>query len=469
MSSVEALAEAEPENPYIAQLSGAFSELTRQVFRETALSTARRCDGRDFDQIRPTSCSVGLHGPLHGSALFQRGQTQVLTSVTFDSPDAAFRGDAVSRSLGLSQQAKAFMLHYEFPPYATNEIATGNKSRRRELGHGALAEKGLRAIVPPDHPFTIRLSAEVLESNGSSSMASICGGSLALLHAGVPIKRPAAGVAMGLFSSTDDPDASAVLTDISGIEDYFGDMDFKIGGTRNGLTALQLDLKIPGLAPALFNQALEKASLAHATFLDIMGEVISSPRDTSDSETMPVTSALSVPAGRVAQVLGVGGANLKRLTAETGVQVSSVGDGSFQLFAPNAAAMEEAQERLASLMEDSEPELEFGAIYTGTIVELRESGVMLRIGGSRARPHFIHNSQLDSRKVAHPSALGLSKGSELSVKCFGREPVSGRLRLSRKALLSIAPPSISRAPAPTSSADAKANPANPWASMPKRD
>lgn len=195
---------------------------------------------------------MDVYKPLHGSAIFQRGQTQVLCTVTFDSLESAFRGDPISQLVGDSSKDKRFLLQYEFPPYATNEISTGRGQNRRELGHGALAEKGLRPLIPKDFPFTIRLTSEVLESNGSSSMASVCGGSLALMDAGVPIREPCAGVAMGLITSFEDANGSSlptikdhrVLTDISGIEDYLGDMDFKIAGTKKGFTAMQLDLKV---------------------------------------------------------------------------------------------------------------------------------------------------------------------------------------------------------------------------------
>ena len=232
----------------------AFSHLSRTLIAEKAIHEEKRVDGRHLKDIRPIGCQVDLHDPLHGSALFQRGQTQVMCTVALDSLESALKSDTVSTLMG-GVKEKNFFLHYEFPPYATNEIGRMGPTNRREMGHGALAEKSLKPIIPSDYPFTIRLTSEVLESNGSSSMASVCGGSLALMDAGVPISTPAAGIAVGLVTQNNiENDAHGfeigqhkVLVDILGMEDYLGDMDFKIAGTRNGITALQADIKLPGL------------------------------------------------------------------------------------------------------------------------------------------------------------------------------------------------------------------------------
>nr|KAG5700715.1 hypothetical protein BaRGS_029080 [Batillaria attramentaria] len=331
---------------------------------------------------------------------------------------------------------KNFMLHYEFPPYATNETGRPGAVGRREFGHGALAEKGLRAVVPSDCPFTIRLTSEVLESNGSSSMASVCGGSLALMDAGVKVTAPAAGVAVGLVTrtdrSTDEITEYKVLTDLLGIEDYMGDMDFKMAGTRAGVTALQVDFKLPGVPLEIVNKALEQGFAAKNDILDIMDQTISKPRE-GVKACGPVIETLEIKPQDRSKFFGVGGRNLRKLRSETGVTVTPLDDTSFQLFAPNAEALDEAREMIEELLADDAPELEFGAIYVGKIVEIREVGVMVELH-AKLPPVLLHNSQLDQRKVQHPSALGLEVGQEITVKYFGRDPVSGRMRISRKVL-----------------------------------
>ncbi|XP_064600913.1 polyribonucleotide nucleotidyltransferase 1, mitochondrial-like [Liolophura sinensis] len=417
------------------------NDVVKSVFRSLILDSNKRCDGRELTQLRDISCKVDLFRPLHGSAVFQRGQTQVLCTVSFDSPDSAMKADPISVMTG-GLKEKNFMLHYEFPPYATNETGRPGAIGRRELGHGALAEKGLRPILPSNFPFTIRLTSEVLESNGSSSMASVCGGSLALMDAGVPVSDPAAGVAIGLVTRynpdkpTDIKDYK-VLTDILGIEDYMGDMDFKMAGTKKGITALQADIKIPGLPLRIVMEAIEQARDAKSEILRIMNETLAHPR-VGQKENSPVIETLDVPIAKRSRFLGIGGCNLKKLQSEAGVTVSSIDETKFQVFAPNQSAMDEAKEMIEEILaEEREPELEFGAVYTATIVEVRESGVMVQIH-PKMQPVLIHNSQLDQRKVSHPSALGFEVGQEITAKYFGRDPVSGRIRLSRKVLFSPA-------------------------------
>lgn len=422
----------------------AFNKLSRNLVAELVLDHDWRVDGRSSLDLRPIGCQVDLHKPLHGSALFQRGQTQVLCTVALDSLESALKSDAISVLTG-GVKEKNFFLHYEFPPYATNEIGKGGYGRR-EMGHGALAEKGLRAVIPKDYPFTIRLTSEVLESNGSSSMASICGGSMALMDAGVPISLPAAGVAVGLVSrggsnhhhpragATFDLGERKVLVDILGLEDFLGDMDFKLAGTRSGITALQADIKLPGLPFDVVEEAVHKGHAGICQILDIMGECISEPQ--THKPNWPVTEKLAVPLAKRGRFLGPGAVNLKSLMANTGVQVTPDGSelGSWNLFAPNAEAMSEAKEIIDRLLsEERVPELEFGAIYRVKILELLDRGVMVQIH-PEMQPVLINNSQLDAKKVLHPSVLGLEVGQEIQVKYYGRDPVSGGMRLSRKAL-----------------------------------
>nr|CAI5850270.1 unnamed protein product [Callosobruchus analis] len=407
-------------------INEAYNRIVKKIFRDVIFEEERRCDGREFDQLRDISCKVNLYKPLHGSSIFQRGQTQVFCTVTLDSHESAMKLDPLS--IGIKE--KNFFVHYEFPPFATNEIGRMGPIGRREMGHGALAEKGLMSVLPHDFPFTIRLTSEVLESNGSSSMATVCGGSLALMDAGVPLTSPAAGVAIGLKKEIEE---YQILTDILGIEDYMGDMDFKIAGTRKGITALQADIKIPGLPLKIVMESLQKAVDAKSSILSIMHDCIDKPR-LEKKDNWPVCEKLEVEAHKRSRLLGVGGYNVKKLYAETGVQVSQVDDTTFQIFAPSQHAMDEAKEIIDKLLTtEKAPDLDFGGIYKATIVELRDIGVMVTLYPGMP-PALLHNSQLDQRKVAHPSALGLEVGQEIQVKYFGRDPVSGLMRLSRKVL-----------------------------------
>ena len=399
-------------------LYDAFTKISRKLLSSLVLDQNIRVDGRDIDEIRTITCNADTHPPLHGSALFQRGQTQVFCTVSLDSLEStALKIDPVSSLMGGAKE-KNFFLHYEFPPFATNEIGrSGAASGRRELGHGALAEKGLRAVVPKDHPFTIRLTSEVLESNGSSSMASICGGSLALLDAGVPLTSPAAGVAMGLVSrekgctGTDggsagdhDNNEYKVLTDILGMEDFLGDMDFKVAGTRTGITALQADIKLPGLPLHIVETALIKGHKAINSIIDIM----ESSREEGNEprlykENWPVKETVNVPAHKRGRFIGPGGSNMKRILAETGVQITpesgTEASTTWSLFAPNSEALNEAKEIIDKILtEEKVPELEFGSIYPSIIREIREKGVMVELHPEMPLV-LVPNSQLDAKKV----------------------------------------------------------------------
>ncbi|XP_026165932.1 polyribonucleotide nucleotidyltransferase 1, mitochondrial [Mastacembelus armatus] len=418
-----------------------FNVVSKENFRNLVLNEYRRCDGRELTALRNISCDVDLFKPLHGSALFQRGQTQVLCSVTFDSLESSVKADIITTALS-GIKDKNFMLHYEFPPYATNEIGKMGGLNRRELGHGALAEKALRPVIPKDFPFTIRVTAEVLESNGSSSMASACGGSLALMDAGVPISSAVAGVAVGLISKP-NPEKPAeiedyrLLTDLLGIEDYLGDMDFKLAGTNKGITALQADVKIPGLPLKVVMEAIQQATVAKREILGIMNKCIAKPREATKANG-PVIENVRVPASRRARFVGPGGYNLRRLQAETGVTISQVDEETFSVFAPTPGAMNEAQDFISEICkDDQEQQLEFGAIYTATIIEIRDIGVMVKLYPNMT-PVLLHNSQLDNKRIKHPTALGLEVGQQIQVKYFGRDPTDGRMRLSRKVLQSPA-------------------------------
>uniref|UniRef100_A0A8D0GXF6 polyribonucleotide nucleotidyltransferase n=1 Tax=Sphenodon punctatus TaxID=8508 RepID=A0A8D0GXF6_SPHPU len=423
------------------EIMEAFNVVSKDTFRNLVLNGHRRCDGRDLTSLRNISCEVDLFKTLHGSALFQRGQTQVLCTVTFDSLESSVKFDHITTAVS-GIKDKNFMLHYEFPPYATNEIGRVTGMNRRELGHGALAEKGLKPVIPKDFPFTIRVTSEVLESNGSSSMASLCGGSLALMDAGVPISTAVAGVAVGLITRPKSEESVEIedyqlLTDILGIEDYHGDMDFKMAGTNKGITALQADIKLPGIPLRIVMEAIQQATVAKREILQIMNKTIAKPRP-SRKEDGPVVETIQVPLSKRVRFVGPGGYHLKKLQAETGVTVSQLDKETYSVFAPTPAAMHEAQEFINEICkDDQEYQLEFGAVYTATITELRESGVMVKMYPNMT-PVLLHNSQLDQRKIKHPSVLGLDVGQEIQVKYFGRDPTDGRMRLSRKVLQSPA-------------------------------
>ncbi|EGW07856.1 Serine/threonine-protein phosphatase 4 regulatory subunit 3B [Cricetulus griseus] len=336
-----------------------FNVVAKEIFRSIILNEYKRCDGRDLTSLRNISCEVDMFKTLHGSAVFQRGQTQVFCTVTFDSLESSIKSDQILTAIN-GVKDKNFMLHYEFPPYATNETGKVTGMNRRELGHGALAEKALCPVIPKDFPFTIRVTSEVLESNGSSSMASACGGSLALMDAGVPISSAVAGVAVGLVTKN-NPEKGEIedyrlLTDIlasifPGIEDYNGDMDFKIAGTNKGITALQADIKLPGIPIKIVMEAIQQASVAKKEILQIMSRAISKPR-ASRKESGPVVETVKVPLSKRAKFVGPGGYHLKKLQADTGVTISQVDEETFSIFAPTPSAMHEARDFITEICRD---------------------------------------------------------------------------------------------------------------------
>ncbi|KAK4313762.1 hypothetical protein Pmani_014918 [Petrolisthes manimaculis] len=412
----------------------AFSQISHTVFRNLILDTETRCDGRGLTDLRPIRCDVDLFRPLHGSSLFQRGQTQVQCTLALDAPETIPRLDPLLQATG-GDKNRNFLLHYTFPSFATNEVGRGGMGlTRREVGHGALAERALRPLLPLNLPFAILLTSTVLESNGSSSMATVCGGSLALMDAGVNVSAPAAGVAIGLITRHNDCQEYKILTDILGIEDYMGDMDFKIAGTSKGVTALQADIKVPGIPLRVVMEAIQQATDAKTDILSIMHATIPTPRHHKDN--MPTLEEIPIAAHKRARVMGPGGIHMRRIQADSGVQLSWQGDNMLSVFAPNKTALEEAKEALMELLTDEEPTLEFGSIYTATVCELRPQGVMVKLY-EHMTPVLLHNTQLDTRKIQHPSALGLEVGQELKVKYFGRDPATGQMRLSRRALQAI--------------------------------
>ncbi|CAK5015165.1 unnamed protein product [Meloidogyne enterolobii] len=412
-----------------------FGDITKKVHRNILLETGIRIDGRKSDQFRPIKCKVNLYRKLHGSAIFQRGQSQVFSTVTFDSPQAAFHPDAIAQLLG-AQRKKSFMLHYEFPQFATNEIEKpGASSDRREIGHGLLAEKALRNLVPEDFPYTIRLACQVLESNGSTSMASVCAGSMALFDAGVPLlSNLVAGLALGLITEKSEdaqfnneinknesgsnspknkfPNKYLLLTDLAGFEDFAGDMDFKIAGTSKGFTAMQMDLKICGI-----------------------------PLKPEMKSSVPIIELMQLPIYKRPILFRSGAYNAKLIEAETGVKVSSEDDANIQLFAPNPESLDKAKLMIEKLMvEQQEEQYQFGAFYKAEIVRILEGGihVSLKEGG---RHIWIRNSDLSSApSKQNAQALGFEVGQKLTVQYFGRDQHTGQHRLTRKTLQMFDPP-----------------------------
>uniref|UniRef100_A0A8C4U0G6 Polyribonucleotide nucleotidyltransferase 1, mitochondrial n=1 Tax=Falco tinnunculus TaxID=100819 RepID=A0A8C4U0G6_FALTI len=415
LETEEQLKEKFPEaEPF--EIMESFNVVSKDIFRNLALNEYRRCDGRDLTSLRDIKCEVNMFKMLHGSALFQRGQTQVLCTVTFDSIESSVKSDLISTAVS-GIKDKNFMLHYEFPPYATNEIGKVTGMNRRELGHGALAERALKPVIPQDFPFTIRVTSEVLESNGSSSMASACGGSLALMDAGVPISSAVAGVAIGLITKCS--------LEKGDIEDY------------RLLTDILVDLKLPGIPIKIVMEAIQQATAAKREILQIMNQTLAKPRP-NRKESGPVVETIHVPLSKRLRFIGPGAYNLKKLQAQTGVTLSQLDEETYSVFAPTPSAMHEAREFIHEICkDDQEVNLEFGAVYTATITEIRDSGVMVKLYPNMT-PVLLHNSQLDQRKIKHPSALGLEVGQEIQVKYFGRDPTDGRMRLSRKILQSPA-------------------------------
>uniref|UniRef100_A0A8C5IQN6 polyribonucleotide nucleotidyltransferase n=1 Tax=Junco hyemalis TaxID=40217 RepID=A0A8C5IQN6_JUNHY len=415
LETEEQLKEKFPEaEPY--EIMESFNVVSKDIFRNLVLNEYRRCDGRDLTSLRDIKCEVNMFKMLHGSALFQRGQTQVLCTVTFDSLESSVKSDVISTAVRY------------FPPYATNEIGKVTVMNRRELGHGALAERALKPVIPQDFPFTIRVTSEVLESNGSSSMASACGGSLALMDAGVPVSNAVAGVAIGLVTKCSqgkgDIEDYRLLTDILGIEDYYGDMDFKMAGTNKGITALQVFIKRAFLTSA------------KREILQIMNQTLAKPRP-NRKESGPVVETIHVPLSKRLRFVGPGAYNLKKLQAQTGVTVSQLDEETYSVFAPTPGAMHEAREFIGEICKD---DVSSHFCLSSTVCSL-DSGVMVKLYPNMT-PVLLHNSQLDQRKIKHPSALGLEVGQEIQVKYFGRDPTDGRMRLSRKVLQSPASSSL---------------------------
>ena len=399
----------------------AFERLREEFFREEVLKARRRPDGRAFDQIRQITCEVGLLPRVHGSALFTRGETQALATLTLGTKEDMQRLDLLFEE----EAFKRFMLHYNFPPFSVGEVKFLRGPGRREIGHGALAERALVNLMPPeaDFPYALRLVSDILESNGSSSMATVCGASLAMMDGGVPLRAPCAGIAMGLVVG--ERGKYAILTDIAGAEDHYGDMDFKVAGTREGITALQMDIKVTGISIGMMREALAQAKKARLEILDIMEQTLSSPR-TAISSYAPRLFALTIPTDKIRDLIGPGGKKIKSIIEATGVKIDVHDDGKVHVFATNG----EAGDAALRMIQEVTATAEIGKTYLGKVVRLADFGAFVELfPGTDGLLHISEISEHRIRDVRDELKLG----DQVLVKVLSIE--GNKIRLSRKALI----------------------------------
>ena len=402
---------------------GVYEAVKKRVIRKMITAEGRRPDGRGVSDIRPISCAVQVLPRTHGSALFTRGETQALAVTTLGTSSDEQRVDAL-----IGEQYRKFMLHYNFPPFSVGEVKFLRNPGRREIGHGALAERALAAVLPNEEafPYTIRLVSEILESNGSSSMATVCGGSLSLMDAGVPIKAPVAGIAMGLIK---EGDSVAILSDILGDEDHLGDMDFKVAGTAEGVTALQMDVKTQGVTKDIMREALHQARTARLHVLEAMNRTLSQTRGTI-SVHAPRIVTLKINKEKIRDVIGPGGKVIRGIVEETGVKIDVEDDGTIFI----ASADETAMQRAIDMVEGVTVEAQVGKIYKGTVVRIVDFGAFVEI--LPGTDGLLHISQIGPGRVHQVSDV-LKEGDEVPVKVIEIDR-SGRIRLSRKEAMGAA-------------------------------
>ena len=399
------------------KLMNAFKAVEKDVVRKSILANEPRIDGRDRDTVRSIYVETGVLPSTHGSSLFTRGETQALVVATLGSTRDAQRIESLN-----GEQHNQFMLHYNFPAYSVGEIGMPLGPKRREIGHGNLAKRAIKAVLPNSEEFgyTLRVVSEITESNGSSSMASVCGTSLSLMDAGVPITNPVAGIAMGLIKEDDN---FAVLTDILGDEDHLGDMDFKVAGTKDGVTALQMDIKVQGITADIMESALEKAKTARLHILEKMNAVISGPKELSDST--PAMKKITVHQDKIKEIIGKGGAVIKGMQADTGASVDVNDDGVVTIFGETQSIMLAALEIIEGIIED--PELD--KIYEGKVVKIVDFGAFVNI--LPGKDGLLHVSEISSERVENVSDV-LTEGDIIKVKLIGFD--RGKMKLSKKAI-----------------------------------
>ncbi|MDE3081120.1 MAG: polyribonucleotide nucleotidyltransferase, partial [Paracoccaceae bacterium] len=399
-------------------LDAAIKKLESSILRGDIISGGARIDGRDNKTVRPIVSEVGILPRTHGSALFTRGETQALVVTTLGTGEDEQIIDALNGNF-----RQNFLLHYNFPPYSVGEVGRVGSPGRREIGHGKLAWRALQAVLPAptDFPYTIRVVSEITESNGSSSMASVCGGSLSMMDAGVPLKAPVAGVAMGLILEEDG--RWAVLTDILGDEDHLGDMDFKVAGTENGITSLQMDIKVAGITPEIMEQALAQAKDGRMHILGEMAKALSAGR-TEFSAHAPRIETMTIPTDKIREVIGSGGKVIREIVETSGAKVDINDDGVIKIASANADSIKKAYDMIYSIV--AEPEE--GRIYTGKVVKLVDFGAFVNFFGKR--DGLVHVSQISSKRLNHPSDV-LKEGQEVKVKLLGFDD-RGKVRLGMK-------------------------------------
>ncbi len=401
-----------------ANLGSALKKLESSVVRGDVVKTGKRIDGRALDTVRPIVSEAGILPRTHGSALFTRGETQGLVVTTLGTGDDEQMIDALTGTYKSN-----FMLHYNFPPYSVGEVGRFGFTGRREIGHGKLAWRALQAVLPSatDFPYTIRVVSEITESNGSSSMASVCGGSLSMMDAAVPLKAPVAGVAMGLI--LEDDGSYAVLTDILGDEDHLGDMDFKVAGTEAGITSLQMDIKVAGITPEIMGKALAQAKDGRLHILGEMNKALASGREEFSAHA-PRIETMQVPTDKIREVIGSGGKVIREIVEVSGAKVDINDDGIIKIASPNNEAIQKAYEMIHSIV--AEPEE--GAVYNGKVVKIVDFGAFVNFFGKR--DGLVHVSQIENRRLNHPSDV-LKEGQDVKVKLLGFDD-RGKVRLSMK-------------------------------------
>ena len=436
---------ATEDGPAADDVKDEFKALEKRIVRQRILAGEPRIDGRDGRTVRQIACEVDVLDNAHGSSLFTRGETQAIGAVTLGSTRDAQIIDALE-----GERRDPFMLHYNFPPYSVGEAGRIGATGRREIGHGRLARRGLAAVLPTEDefPYTIRVVSEITESNGSSSMASVCVGSLAMMAAGVPLKAPVAGIAMGLVK---EGNQFAVLTDILGDEDHLGDMDFKVAGTAEGVTALQMDIKIEGINEQIMEVALEQALHARLHILGQMNAVLDSAREIT-SENAPSMVTLKVDSDKIRDIIGKGGATIRQITEESGATVDINDDGTVKVFGQNQGARDAAVDMIMAIT----AEAEVGAIYTGKVARIVDFGAFITI--LPGKDGLLHISQIANERVENVSDY-LTEGQEVTVKCLDVDQ-RGRIKLSIKELLedevadsAEAEEAVEEAPAPEAEAE----------------
>jgi polyribonucleotide nucleotidyltransferase len=417
-----------------------FKDLKEKVLRDEILQRGKRLDGRKFDQIRPIWIEVGILPRVHGSAIFTRGETQSLVSATLGTEDDAQKIEKVD-----GESYKRFMLHYNFPPFSVGEVQFLRGPGRREIGHGALAERALAPLLPSaeEFPYTIRIVSDILESNGSSSMASVCGGALAMMDAGVPLKAPVAGVAMGLVMD-EKAGTWAVLSDIAGAEDHYGDMDFKVTGTRKGITALQMDIKVGGITMDIMRQALEQARQGRFEILDAMAAALAAPRE-QISAYAPRIVTIRIPTEKIRDVIGPGGKTIRSIIEKTGVKIDVEDDGRVNV----ASADENAAQAAIAMIQELTATPELNKSYMGRVERITDFGAFIEI--MPGVDGLLHVSEIANYRVKDVRDE-LAEGEQVMVKVINVDP-SGKVRLSRKALLGPDEGTSPREPRPVPSAE----------------